>query len=932
MPASLTLEDFGSQLKYLRKRAHLTQRDLAQAVGYTEAHICRLEKNERLPDLTTVAALFIPALDIKHDAAVMERLLQLAAEAHSGRKLTKIKFTEVTIEDVVEQDLGALEAIPAPFAHRVPRPLLAERVRAALLRERCILLYGMAGVGKTALASTVAREYGGPVFWHTLTADVNTSAEAILRQLALFLFAQGQNQLKPIVERRSEAAPLAIDLQLAQIRAALAQCPALLCFEDAHLLQEEETSLSLLRQLSALPTVSLLLTSRKGGLLPIAQVNVNGLEPAEARELLKRLGLELEPGQLERLLVRTDRNPMLLRLAAGQLAESPAEAGAFIEHLETHPQVASYLLDSLLRDLPAAAAWLASLLSVFRHPLDLYDDTLIELAQGYEQPCCHDEALSALQSRNLIDNPRQAALHPLVQDFLYATLGTDAARKKRMHRLAAEWCEAAGDIVEAAHHWTRAADLEQAAEVLGERSEELFNRGRASAAVKVVEEALERAARKRGDTTQLRRRLLTAHGDLLRGTFRAAEAENSYREALSLAQDLPAVRAEIVRKLAQILLQRGRSADALRLCQSAMAGLGEADVILRARVAAIQSRGHLVLSQFNEAEQTATYAIELAHQFAEALPQVADDVWARCERTLGWINYTRHPEGAESLAHYRRALECARRAGLRVIECAILSNTATALMERGDFQGALKSYEEAMAGYESLGDMYGVAGILHNLGVLHGGREEYDAALQRFEQASEICRRIGDHEGLLNSESARASMLVGMGRVKEAHLILEEALSAGSASTDTWGLGTALCLLAEIQLVQGELEAARSACLRALAMPGIENNARIHAWAQCSLALVQIGAGEFETAWNSVAADPPADLGFELTTRWQQVRGIAALSSGKTEFAQQTLQGVIAAAQEKGLKQLERVTRAILSHPANAARDLPRLILGGLEA
>jgi transcriptional regulator with XRE-family HTH domain len=42
MPASLTIEDFGSQLKYLRKSAHLTQRDLAQAVGYTEAHICRL--------------------------------------------------------------------------------------------------------------------------------------------------------------------------------------------------------------------------------------------------------------------------------------------------------------------------------------------------------------------------------------------------------------------------------------------------------------------------------------------------------------------------------------------------------------------------------------------------------------------------------------------------------------------------------------------------------------------------------------------------------------------------------------------------------------------------------------------------------------------------------------------------------------------------
>lgn len=37
MPASLATHDFGSQLKYLRKRAHLTQRDLARAGGSSRA-------------------------------------------------------------------------------------------------------------------------------------------------------------------------------------------------------------------------------------------------------------------------------------------------------------------------------------------------------------------------------------------------------------------------------------------------------------------------------------------------------------------------------------------------------------------------------------------------------------------------------------------------------------------------------------------------------------------------------------------------------------------------------------------------------------------------------------------------------------------------------------------------------------------------------
>lgn len=56
-----------------------------------------------------------------------------------------------------------------------------------------------------------------------------------------------------MVERRGEAAPIALDQQLVQIRAALGQRPALLCFEDAHLLAGDETSLSLLKQLSGPP-------------------------------------------------------------------------------------------------------------------------------------------------------------------------------------------------------------------------------------------------------------------------------------------------------------------------------------------------------------------------------------------------------------------------------------------------------------------------------------------------------------------------------------------------------------------------------------------------------------------------------------------------------------------------------------------------------
>jgi WD40 repeat protein len=70
---------FGDLLRYLRRRAGLTQRELSIAVGYSDAQISRLEQNERLPDIATLTARFIPALYAEDQPEVVERLLELAA-------------------------------------------------------------------------------------------------------------------------------------------------------------------------------------------------------------------------------------------------------------------------------------------------------------------------------------------------------------------------------------------------------------------------------------------------------------------------------------------------------------------------------------------------------------------------------------------------------------------------------------------------------------------------------------------------------------------------------------------------------------------------------------------------------------------------------------------------------------------------------------
>src|SRR5215213_9812304 len=72
---------FGEFLKYLRRRERLTQLELSIAVGYSEAQIGRLEKNQRRPDITTLKALFIPGLHLQAEPVLSARFLELAQSA-----------------------------------------------------------------------------------------------------------------------------------------------------------------------------------------------------------------------------------------------------------------------------------------------------------------------------------------------------------------------------------------------------------------------------------------------------------------------------------------------------------------------------------------------------------------------------------------------------------------------------------------------------------------------------------------------------------------------------------------------------------------------------------------------------------------------------------------------------------------------------------
>lgn len=157
-----SFQTFGDLLKYLRRRARLTQRELSIAVKYSEAQISRLEQNQRPPDLSVLAALFIPALYIEDEPEMIARLMELGAQARgeslpsSGSITFSRPLGQRVPEDVRTVEEETLNNLPLPLTSFVGRNQEIAEIIHLLDKDhgitRLLTLTGSGGSGKTRLA------------------------------------------------------------------------------------------------------------------------------------------------------------------------------------------------------------------------------------------------------------------------------------------------------------------------------------------------------------------------------------------------------------------------------------------------------------------------------------------------------------------------------------------------------------------------------------------------------------------------------------------------------------------------------------------------------------------------------------------------------------------------------------------------------------
>jgi LuxR family transcriptional regulator, maltose regulon positive regulatory protein len=503
-------DSFGALLRHLRRCAQLTQRELALAVGYSESQISRLEQGERLPDLAMLRAQFVPALALTDAPAWVDRLLELAATAHTAAPITsRLDAGPVGAANrppVPSPLLATKLYLPRARPDLVPRPRLTTRLASAL-RVPLTLIAAPAGFGKTTLLASWLAQQPAPVASLALDGGDN-DLTTFLRYLvaALQTIARGAGTATlALLETPQSLSP---SLLLTPLLNDLLSLPhdSLLVLDDYHVITSPAVHASITFLLAHLPPpLHLIIASREDPPLPLARLRgqrqVLELRAAELRFtraevtafLTEMMGVPLSPADVAALETRTEGWAVGLQLAALALQDR-TDRGEFIAAFTgSNRYIADYLATEVLGRLPPHLRTFVLQTTILDRLCGPLCDALLGLTTDDRRPTTDDSTRAVVGGQwSVVDSFSQLILGQLERMNLflvplddergwyrYHHLFTEVVREQlvrgttretvaTLHRRASAWYERQGLIAEGVQHALAAQDWERAGRLIEE--------------------------------------------------------------------------------------------------------------------------------------------------------------------------------------------------------------------------------------------------------------------------------------------------------------------------------------------------------------------------------------------------------------------------------------------------------------------------------
>jgi len=790
MPNSMSLhslssfDSFGNLLKYLRRRARLSQRDLSIAVGYSESQISRFESNQRPPDLPTLAARFAPALQIEVEPETVARLLELAAAARGGTAPaleTSATTTQPTSMDAVADfqtgnGADSVNNLPFQLTSFVGREREIAEVQRLFTTNRLTTLTGAGGCGKTRLALEVAH-----AVLKAFPDGVWFIEFAPLANLELL-----PQTVASVLGLREGASGSILGTLTNHLRAKT----ALLIFDNCeHLIEAcAELAEALLR---ACPHLKILATSREAlGLL------------GETAFLVPPLSL---PHGLEALSVETVTQSEALQLFVERARAVQPDFQLTDVTVSTAAQICQQL-DGLPLAIELAAARVRAL-------------SVAQIAARLE------DRFRLLAGGNRTALPRHQTLSALI-DWSYELLPEmERALLRRLSVFRGGWTLEAAEAVCAGGELEATLVLGLLMRLVDKSLVVIEEQGQAMRYGML--ETIRQYARERllesGDAERIQNRHLEfflqwaeqvepeVHGPRQLEWLNRVEAEHdSLRAALewSLAQ---AEGGEASLRLAGALFsfwsQRGHVSEGRAWLARALASPA-ARSTGAARAKALYAAGFL--AHWEKIDQTTGKALlEESVGLWRALGPAGKSGLAHTLVALGEVMRGQgDPATARSLASEAIALfrEQDERWGLAYS----LSNLGLAIRDQGDFALARSVINESLALWRDLGDLWGLGVATRFLGMVALRQGDYEVARRHYADFLAIARKLGDENGVADAFLDLGTATLNLGDRVRAKSFFEEGFRLLRESGNKTGLAISFYYLGYFAHFEGHNQQAKS--------------------------------------------------------------------------------------------------------------------------